>query len=71
MKLAEQQQQLQDIDLFGNVSSNEKGLNNKYNEKAEAIYKNWDLTWEQKKNKLNKLLQKYAKEVIESEAKQL
>lgn len=52
---------------FGNVSSNEKGLNNKYNEKAEAIYKNWDLTWEQKKNKLNKLLQKYAKEVIESE----
>lgn len=54
---------------FGNISSNEKGLNKKYNEKARTISNNLDLTWEQKKNKLNKLLQKYVKEVIESEAK--
>lgn len=52
---------------FGNISTSGKGLNKKYNEKARTIANNWDLTWEQKKSKLNKLLQKYVKEVIGSE----
>lgn len=51
---------------FGNIDSNKKGLNKKYNEKARKICDNNKIVkWETKQNKINKLLDEYINKILE------
>lgn len=51
---------------FGNVQTNWE-LNNKYNEKARKVYEDYDIPYQKRIDKINKLLDKYIKEVLENE----
>lgn len=48
---------------FGNVSNYE--LTKKYNDKAQKIWNNYDLKYEQRAKKVEKLRNKYIKEVLQ------
>lgn len=52
---------------FGNVCTNDKGLNTKYNDKARKIYEDYNTPYQKRIDKINKLLDKYIKEVLENE----
>lgn len=52
---------------FGNVRTNNLGLNKKYNDKARKIFEDNSITYQKQINKVNKLLDKYIKEVLENE----
>ena len=52
---------------FGNIRTNDKGLNSKYNNKAREIYENYDEPYDVRLEKINKLLDEYIKEILKSE----
>ena len=52
---------------IGNVRTNDKGLNIKYNDKARKIYEDYDIPYQKRIDKINKLLEKYIEEVLKDE----
>lgn len=48
---------------FGNINTNYK-INNKYEERAREILNNHNIEYNKRINKINKLLEKYIKELI-------
>ena len=50
---------------FGNISANGRNIIKKYDNKAKAIWYNYDLTYDQQKKKVSKLLDKFILEVLQ------
>ena len=51
---------------FGNIYASYSGICNKYNEKARKIWNNYDLEYETRRKKVNKLLEKFINECLEN-----
>lgn len=54
---------------FGNIHASYNGITTKYNEKARKIYNDSKRTWESKQKSIEKLLEKFINECLESEVK--
>lgn len=54
---------------FGDIHASYYGICHKYNEKARAIKEDYNMEYETKKKKLNKLLEKFITECLENKDK--